>query len=204
MKEEARRTEYAIRNAHHAPAMSPLVEAALTFAARAHARQVRKATDIPYIVHPMGVMLALLQSGEDDPELLAAALLHDTVEDTGVTLAELRKKFGARVADIVQGCSEPDKRDTWENRKQHTVAYLKTAPRAIQLVSAADKLANVRSMVADHAAQGDALWSRFKRGRADIAWYYRAVTASLKEGELRDHPIIRQLDEAVTDFFGDG
>jgi len=180
-----------------------LVDEALTFAARAHARQVRKATDIPYIVHPVGVMLALLESGENDPELLAAALLHDTVEDTGVTLAELREKFGTRVAEIVAGCSEPDKRDTWEARKQHTVAYLKTAPRAIQLVSAADKLHNIRSMTADYAEQGDALWSRFKRGRADIAWYYRAVTASLKEGELRDHPLIRQLDETVKMFFGE-
>jgi hypothetical protein len=70
-------------------------------------------------------------------------------------------------------------------------------------VSAADKLHNIRSMTADYAEQGDALWSRFKRGRADIAWYYQAVTASLKEGELRDHPLIRQLDETVKMFFGE-
>jgi (p)ppGpp synthase/HD superfamily hydrolase len=129
-------------------------------------------------------------------------LLHDTVEDTGVTLAELRQRFGARVAAIVEGCSEPDKSDTWENRKWHTIAYLKTAPRDVQLVSAADKLHNLRSLITDHAVLGDALWSRFKRGRPDIAWYYRAVTASLKDGELRDHPLIRQLDEAVGGFFG--
>ena len=183
--------------------MTDLVDSALIFAARAHARQLRKSTNVPYIVHPVGVMLVLLESGERDPELLAAALLHDTVEDTGVTLAELRERFGARVAEIVEGCSEPDKRDTWEARKQHTVAYLKTAPRAIQLVSAADKLHNLRSMVADYAELGDALWARFKRGRADIAWYYRSVAASLNEGEQRDHPLIRQLDETVENFFGD-
>lgn len=179
-----------------------LVESALIFAARAHAKQLRKSTDIPYIVHPVGVMLVLLESGERDPELLAAALLHDTVEDAGVTLAELRDRFGARVAEIVEGCSEPDKHATWEARKQHTVRYLKTAPRAIQLVSAADKLHNLRSMVSDYAELGDGLWTRFKRGRDDIAWYYRAVTASLKEGDRRDHPLIRQLDDTVQSFFG--
>ncbi len=178
-----------------------LVYAALIFAARAHANQKRKSTDVPYIVHPVGVMLVLLECGEADPELLAAALLHDTVEDTGVTLAQLRERFGARVAEIVEGCSEPDKSDTWENRKQHTVGYLKTAPRAVQLVSAADKLHNLRSLASDHAEVGDALWLRFKRGQTEIAWYYRAVTASLAEGDLREHPLIRKLDEAVTSFF---
>jgi (p)ppGpp synthase/HD superfamily hydrolase len=182
-----------------------LVEAALLFAARAHDGQRRKGTDMPYIVHPVGVMLALVQAGETDPELLAAALLHDTVEDTGVSLAQLREHFGERVARIVEGCSEPDKSDTWEHRKQHTVSYLRTAPRDTLLVSAADKLNNVLSMRADHAELGERLWSRFKRGRAETAWYYRAVTDSLLAGELRQHPLILQLDNTVRTFFeGDG
>jgi len=181
---------------------SPLIDSALAFAARAHAGQTRKATDIPYLVHPVGVMLILLQVGETDPEVLAAALLHDTVEDTEVTLAQLREAFGGRVADIVEGCSEPDRSESWEARKQHTVAYLKTAPRAVQLITAADKLHNLRSMIADYAGQGEALWSRFKRGRAETAWYYRAITTSIKAGELRDHPLIRELDETTESFFG--
>ncbi len=179
-----------------------MVEAALSFAARAHAGQMRKSTDVPYIVHPVGVMLVLLRCGEDEPELLAAALLHDTVEDAGVTYPELRQAFGPRVAAIVEGCSEPDKRDTWEARKEHTVAFLRTAPRDVQLVSAADKLHNLRSMIVDHAAVGDGLWSRFKRGRDEIAWYYRSVTGSLKAGALNGHPLVRQLDQTVADFFG--
>ncbi|MEK7310836.1 MAG: HD domain-containing protein [Chloroflexota bacterium] len=178
-----------------------LIDSALIFAARAHHGQMRKSTDVPYIVHPVGVMLVLLECGETDPELLTAALLHDTVEDTGATLAELREMFGARVAAIVEGCSEPDRSDTWENRKQHTVAYLKTASRDVLLVSAADKLHNLRSMVADHGAMGDVLWSRFKRGRTEIAWYYRSVTESLKEGELRGHLIVQKLEDAVATFF---
>lgn len=180
-----------------------LVDAALRFAARAHARQLRKGTDVPYIVHPVGVMLVLLEAGESDPELLAAALLHDTVEDTGTPLARLRQEFGARVAGIVEGCSEPDKSDSWENRKQHTVAYLKAAPRDVQLVSAADKLHNLRSLIADEGALGDQLWTRFKRGRDDVAWYYRAVTASLQAGGLGEHPVVQRLEAAVESFFGE-
>lgn len=182
--------------------MEPLIDSALAFAARAHAEQTRKATDIPYIVHPVGVLLILLEAGETDPELLAAALLHDTVEDTAVTLAQIQAAFGARVAQIVEGCSEPDRSDTWERRKQHTVAYLKTAPRAVQLITAADKLHNLRSMITDYAELGEVLWSRFKRGRTETAWYYRAVTASIQAGELRDHPLVRKLKETIEDFFG--
>lgn len=185
--------------------MSPseLIDSALTFSARAHDGQLRKSTDVPYVVHPVGVMLALMECGETDPELLAAALLHDTLEDTGATLAELREKFGPRVAAIVEGCSEPDKSDVWENRKHHTVAYLKTAPRDVLLVSAADKLHNVRSMAADHAAMGDALWTRFKRGQKEIAWYYRAVTESLSQGEIGKHAIVSKLQNAVEALFGE-
>jgi (p)ppGpp synthase/HD superfamily hydrolase len=179
-----------------------LVDSALRFAARAHARQMRKGTDVPYIVHPVGVMLVLLEAGETDPELLAAALLHDTVEDTGTPLTRLRAEFGARIAGIVEGCSEPDKGDTWEHRKQHTVDYLRTAPRDVQVVAAADKLHNLRSLIADERVLGDQLWTRFKRGRADVAWYYRSVTASLKAGGLGAHPVVQRLDSAVHSFFG--
>ncbi len=182
--------------------MYALLDAALAFAAVAHQWQRRKGTAIPYIVHPVGVMLVLLQAGETDAEILAAALLHDTVEDAGVKLAELNKRFGARVAEIVAGCSEPDRRVSWEARKQHTVAYLRTAPRAIQLVSAADKLHNLRSLVADYAQVGETVWRRFKRGRADLAWYYRAVIDSLRAGGMSDHPLLHELDRSAAEFFG--
>jgi (p)ppGpp synthase/HD superfamily hydrolase len=147
-------------------------------------------------------MLILIEFGENDPDLLAAALLHDTVEDTSVTHDQIRKKFGDRVAEIVTGCSEPDKDDTWENRKNHTIHYIKGAPRHIQLVSAADKLHNLRSMVKDHDEIGDKVWSRFKRGKDDIAWYYRSVLASLREGELRGHAIVGGIEEEIHRLFG--
>ena len=180
-----------------------LVDAALIFAARAHRHQVRKGTDVPYIVHPVGVMLLLEHAGETDPELLAAALLHDTLEDAGVSLAELAQRFSPRVAEIVLGCTEPDHGSAaWEVRKQHTVASLREAPRDVQLVSAADKLHNLTSMTLEHVEQGDRLWGRFNRGRASIEWYYRAVAASLSTTDLADHPLVRELRDTVTNFFG--
>jgi len=182
---------------------STLIDSAFIFAAQAHRDQVRKATNIPYIVHPVGVLLLLQAAGEADPELMAAALLHDTIEDAGVSAALLAERFGPRVAAIVEGCSEPDHHDAaWETRKQHTVAYLRTAPRDVQLVAAADKLHNLRSMLIDQAELGDRLWERFNRGRSSIEWYYRSIAASLSQGELRDHPLVQQLCEAVTVMFG--
>jgi (p)ppGpp synthase/HD superfamily hydrolase len=182
--------------------MYSLLDAALAFAASAHQGQKRKGTAIPYIVHPVGVMLVLLQAGEQDAEVLAAALLHDTVEDAGITRSQLREKFGERVAAIVEGCSEPDKRASWEVRKQHTVIYLQTAPRAVQLVALADKLHNLRSLVADYAEIGEPLWKRFKRGRSETAWYYHAVIDSLKVGGLGDHPLLQELESSAIQFFG--
>jgi (p)ppGpp synthase/HD superfamily hydrolase len=182
---------------------SPLIDAALNFAAEAHQGQTRKGTTIPYIVHPVGVMLCLQAAGETDPDLLAAALLHDTLEDAGVSAETIAERFGPRVAEIVVGASEPFARDDpWEDRKAHTVAYLRTAPRAVQLVAAADKLHNLSSMVADHAALGEALWGRFKRGRPEIAWYYRSITASLQAGGLAEHPLVRDLAATVAQLFG--
>jgi (p)ppGpp synthase/HD superfamily hydrolase len=182
--------------------MRSQLDAALAFAATAHQGQKRKGTDIPYIVHPVGVLLVLMEAGETDVDVLAAALLHDTVEDAGITVAELGEKFGERVAEIVVGCSEPDKRASWEVRKQHTVVYLRTAPHAVQLVAAADKLHNLRSLAADYADLGERLWPRFKRGRAEIAWYYHAVIDSLKIGGLGGHPLLLELESSAVQFFG--
>lgn len=178
------------------------LDAALVFAAQAHAGQKRKSTDVPYIVHPAGVFLVLMECGETDTDILCAALLHDTVEDTSVTLAQLRETFGERVAAIVEGCSEPDKRDSWEHRKEHTVAYLRTAPREIVLVSAADKLHNLRSMATDYAVLGEGLWSRFNRGPKQIAWYYRSIVESLAQTSFASHPLISKLTDEVESFFG--
>jgi (p)ppGpp synthase/HD superfamily hydrolase len=98
---------------------------AIEFATRAHSGQYRKGTKLPYIVHPLGVAKILIEC--DSPEhLIVAGILHDTVEDTSATLDEIKQTFGWDIADLVEAASEPDKSDTWENRKEHTIQMLKT------------------------------------------------------------------------------
>lgn len=151
---------------------------AIEFAARAHRRQVRKGSDTPYIAHPYTVGLMLARAGFD-PEVVAAGVLHDTVEDTDITLEEIRAQFGERVAMIVEGCSEPYREATWEARKEHTIHFLLTAPFEVRAVACADKLHNLTTIAEGHALLGDEVWSRFKRGREQQAWYYRSLAHSL-------------------------
>ncbi len=182
---------------------SSIVSRALVYAVRAHQNQRRKGTDIPYIVHPVGAALSLASVGAG-ADVVAAGLLHDTVEDTGVTLADLRADFGPRVAAIVEACSESDKSWPWLRRKQHTIDRLRTAPLEVKLVAAADKLDNLRAIRADWAAIGDAVWERFKQGKELQSWYYREVSASLNAGShgLAEHPMGRALAAEVAEFFG--
>ncbi len=181
-----------------------MIQRAIELAARAHQGQVRKGTDIPYITHPYGVGMLLAAAGCDE-EIVAAGILHDTVEDTDVTLEQLREQFGERVASIVEGCSEPEKGETWEHRKEHTLAYLPTAPREIRLVALADKLHNARSILTDARQGGEGVWSRFKRGRAQQEWYYRGLVEALcapREGE-EPLPLCVDFAHVVDELFGD-
>jgi len=184
--------------------MNDLIDRALNFAAKAHQGQYRKGTDIPYIVHPVGVAM-LLQEMDAPAEVLAAGLLHDVVEDTPVTPAQLKAEFGPEIARLVAGASEPDRSATWEARKQHTVEYLRRAPLPVKLIACADKLHNIRTLSRDYAKLGDAVWSRFNRGQAQQAWYYRALAQSLPEGVAspEQYPIFEQFSEAVRRLFGD-
>lgn len=179
------------------------IDEAIEFAVRAHTGQHRKGTDIPYITHPMAVAMLLARAGCDE-EIITAGLLHDTVEDCGVSLAEIAARFGERVAAIVEGCSEPDKAAPWEARKEHTLHYLRTAPLDVKLVSCADKLHNARTIAADVAAHGEATWSRFKRGRAQQGWYYRGIVEAFRpEIEAGMYPdLFAALEAEVRALFG--
>jgi len=147
---------------------------AIEFAMRAHRGQYRKDSRVPYIVHPLGVAEILLEYG--GTELLAVAgILHDTVEDTPVTLAQIRERFGEEVGRLVEDMTEPDKTWPWERRKQHTLEVLKTAPVDLLLVACADKLDNIRSVRRAYAQLGDAVWARFKRPMEKQRWYYQSL-----------------------------
>ena len=133
-----------------------------------------------------------------------AGMLHDTLEDTSVTLTEVRAEMGAGVAAIVEAVSEPDKSLAWEDRKRHTLERLKTAPLDVRLVACADKLHNLRTTAAAHAEEGEAVWERFRRGRGAQAWYYRGLVASLCDG--RDNrgygALFEDFEREVEAFFG--
>ena len=179
---------------------------AVGFAARAHAGQTRKGTDMPYIVHPMEAA-AICAGITDDVEVIAAAVLHDVVEDTDATVAEVEELFGHRVAQLVAGESE-DKREglppseTWRIRKEESLAYLRDADDpGVRMVCLGDKLSNIRAIQRDHGELGDMLWQRFnQKDPAEHAWYYHAVV-DLLEGELGETEAWRELAERVEAVF---
>ncbi len=181
--------------------LGPRFLRAFNFAAEKHTGQTRKASTIPYIAHLMGVASLVLEFGGDE-DMAIAALLHDVVEDCGGApmLKEVRRKFGARVAKIVDGCtdSDTDPKPPWRERKERYIRHLKSADAETRLVSAADKLNNVRSILSDYREVGESVWARFKGGRDGTLWYYRALLQEF----LRRKPnrLIRELELAIQEL----
>lgn len=155
-----------------------ILEKALMAASKSHEGQYRKNTDIPYITHPVTVGFMLLKKGYSE-EVVAAGILHDTVEDTTLTLDEIKREFGSNIADIVEGSSEPDKSLSWKDRKEHTIEFLKTASEDVRAVVCADKLHNIRSIIRDYEQVGEEVWSKFNAGKEQQKWYYTNVVDSL-------------------------
>jgi len=174
---------------------------AFAFAAENHAGQTRKASTIPYLAHLMGVASLVLEAGGDE-DLAIAALLHDVVEDCGGApmLKEIRRRFGSRVAKVVDGCTDADAypKPPWRERKEKYIQHLKHADADTRLVSAADKLNNVRSILSDYREVGESVWSRFKGGRDGTLWYYR----TLRDEFLRHRPnrVTREFALAVKEL----
>jgi (p)ppGpp synthase/HD superfamily hydrolase len=153
---------------------------AIEFAARAHSGQYRKTTRVPYIIHPLGVAKILIQNGCPE-EVVTAGVLHDTVEDTSVTLQDIRDAFGPNVAQLVEAASEPPKSEPWETRKQHTLDLLKTAPLEVLMIVGADKLDNVRSIREDYTKLEESIWSRFRRPKKQQRWYFQSLVEIFAE-----------------------
>src|SRR5215467_8690717 len=181
--------------------LGPRFHHAFLFAAEKHAGQTRKASIIPYIAHLIGVASLVLEAGGDE-DLAIAALLHDVVEDCGgmPMLKEVRRRFGARVAKVVDGCTDAytEPKPPWRERKDSYISHLREADPDTRLVSAADKLNNVRSILGDYRQVGEAVWSRFNGGREGTLWYYR----TLRDEFLRDRPnrVTRDLELAVNEL----
>jgi len=182
--------------------ISDLYEKAIEFAAKAHQGQMRKGQDVPYIVHPFTVS-AILKEQNCDEHVIIAGLLHDTVEDTAVSLESLRFDFGDQIADLVAICTEPDKGLPWEERKQHMLNVMRTAPFEAKFVFCADKLHNIRSMIAAHKKFGDEVWRKFSRGYEKQKWYAQSVIKSLFHNLDVKHqkPMFFELDRTIQEFF---
>jgi (p)ppGpp synthase/HD superfamily hydrolase len=185
------------------PAMKlgPRFLRAFQFAAEKHAGQARKASTIPYIAHLMSVTSLVLEAGGDEA-LAIAALLHDAVEDCGGApmLNEVRRRFGERVARVVDGCTDTDiyPKPPWRERKETYLRHLRKADADTRLVSAADKLHNVRSILSDYRTVGESVWARFNGGREGTLWYYRALLDEFRRG--KPNRITRELQLAVNDL----
>lgn len=151
---------------------------ALLYASRLHARQKRKGSGVPYVAHLLGVAALVLEAGGDEDQAIAA-LLHDAVEDQGghPRLEDIRGQFGERVAQIVDGCTDSFivPKPAWCARKKQYLAHLPGVSSDVLLVSAADKLYNARTLLADWRVQGDRVFERFKGGKNGTLWYYRAL-----------------------------
>lgn len=154
------------------------IEEAIELAAQAHNGQFRKGTRTPYISHPYAVGLMLMNAGCSETVVIAG-ILHDTVEDTDLTLEYIRKNFGESVADIVDGCSE-NKSLRWRERKTECIEALKIATTEVCLVTCADKLHNLRTVISEYDDIGDAVWERFHGGLEAQTWYYCSILESLR------------------------
>ena len=160
-----------------------LVSEAIAFAVKAHDGMRRNKSGVPYILHPMEASV-IVGTMTDDQNLIAAAVLHDVVEDAGITLEEIKEKFGQRVWELVRSETEDKRADlppasTWRIRKEESLEVLKnTEDIGVLMVWLGDKLANMRSLYRDWKVEGDAMWQRFNQKDAkEQAWYYRSIVA---------------------------
>lgn len=188
------------------------IEEAIELAAQAHDGQFRKGTNTPYISHPYAVGLILMEAGCSEAVVIAG-ILHDTVEDTDLTLESIRKIFGEPIANIVDGCTE-NKALRWRERKIERIEALKTATTEVCLVTCADKLHNLRTVISEFDNIGDTVWDRFHGGLEAQAWYYRSILESLRthitsnnmafcDGTVQKQfeIIFQQLQQAVLSLF---
>ena len=184
---------------------SDLLDRAIIFAVQAHRNTERRGKGFPYIVHTLEAV-EIVATITPDQELLAAAVLHDTIEDTDATYEQLRETFGQRVADLVLAESDGrvegvDKADSWRDRKQAAIDRLANASLDAKIVAMGDKLSNMRAIWRDYKTKGDDLWNIFNvKDRALHEWHYRGLAASLSE--LSDTFAYQEFVRLIEEVFG--
>lgn len=181
-----------------------LLDRAIVFAVQAHHNTERRGKGFPYIVHPMEAV-EIVATITPDQELLAAAALHDTIEDTEVTVEDIRREFGDRVAELVHAESDQftdgiSEEDSWHDRKQAAIDRLAAASREAKIVAMGDKLSNMRAIWRDYQVQGDELWKIFHvKDKASHEWHYRGLAASLSE--LSDTFAYKEFVRLINEVF---
>lgn len=172
------------------------IHEAIIFAANAHKGQTKKGTQIDYLAHLMEAYGILAEAGAD-AELQMAGILHDTIEDTGVTAEQIEEVFGADVLELVAGHSE-DKSKSWKERKQTNIDLTEEGDIRYKLLIASDMLSNIRSMYADYQQIGDKLWERFNAGYADESWYYNGLMNALAPlGSEEQSYVVRKIYDEI-------
>lgn len=191
----------------NAPLDTSLLDKAIVFAVKAHAGTERRGKGFPYIVHPMEA-LEIVATLTPDQELLAAAVLHDTVEDTSVTLETIRREFGERVAHLVEEESDTfqegmSEEESWHQRKQAAIDRLARASHDAKMVALGDKLSNMRAIARDYSVKGEALWSIFHvQDPKEHEWHYRGLAESLKE--LQGTFAYQEFEQLINQVFTHG
>ena len=182
-----------------------LLDRAIIFAVQAHHNTERRGKGFPYIVHPMEAV-EIVATITSDQELLAAAALHDTIEDTDVTVEDIRREFGDRVAELVHAESDQftegvSEEESWHDRKQAAIDRLRDASHDAKIVALGDKLSNMRTIYRDYQMIGDDLWNIFHvKDKASHEWHYRGLADSLSE--LRDTFAYQEFVTLIDKVFG--
>ena len=183
------------------PRISLRFRNALGYASAIHGGKLRKKTRIPDIAHILGVTAIALEYGADETEAIAA-LLHDAAEDAGGMrrLKDIERKFGRDVARIVDGCTDTYQKPkpSWLERKKTYVRHVRTASQSTKLVSASDKLQNVRSLLRNYREEGERLWRRYPEGKRAALWYYRALVRAFTGKRIRS--LVQELNRGVTEL----
>jgi len=181
-----------------------LLEKAIIFATEKHSGMTRKGTDTPYIVHPLEAV-SIAAGITSDTEILAAAALHDVVEDTPVTMDEIEAKFGQRVAELVAADNEdkmPDipPSESWKIRKDATIALLQSASYDEKIIVLADKLSNIRTLSRDVKRFGDKSFEKFnQKDKKMHEWYYREIAKAIVA--LSDSDAYKEFCELIDEVF---
>lgn len=173
-----------------------LIERALRIAALAHKDQVRKEGDTPYIVHPVMVALDLKTRGFSD-DIVAAALVHDVLEDTDFPKDQLESELGNVVMEIVRAVTNDDSL-SWEQKKLRYIETVRGGSEGAKAVATADKIHNAKSLLAAHKQQGEALWSHFKAGKEKKIWFEKAMLEMLKE--TWENPLVSEYESLVEEM----